>query len=61
MNATQLPVVLRVLDTSLPEGVTLSVHEHDDWYEEMRYVPDKELLDLKSQLEDMSTSSSKKK
>ncbi|GLV31217.1 mitochondrial ribosomal protein L48 [Carabus blaptoides fortunei] len=61
VSATQLPVVLRVLDTTVPEGVTLSVHEHDDWYEEVRYVPDKELLDLKSQLEDISTPSTKKK
>ncbi|XP_070498812.1 large ribosomal subunit protein mL48 [Chironomus tepperi] len=45
------PVFLRFVQSGLPEGVTLSVVHHTDFIEESRYVPDKELLDLKAQLE----------
>lgn len=55
VTATQYPVLLRILEACLPEGVQLNVHEHDEFYEEVRYVPDKELIQLKTQLEDMSS------
>lgn len=46
------PVLLRFIQSGLPEGVTLAVVHHTDVIEESRYVPDKELLDLKVQLEE---------
>lgn len=46
-------MLLRLLQASLPQGVTLNVHEHLEEYEEVRYVPDKELIELKTQLESM--------
>ncbi|XP_067009692.1 large ribosomal subunit protein mL48 [Anabrus simplex] len=51
---TLLSVLLEVLKTSLPEGVTLRVHEHLPEHEEIRYVPDNELIELKNLLESLS-------
>lgn len=51
IQAPIYPVFLRFIQSALPEGVTLSIVHHTDFIEESRYVPDKELLDLKSQLE----------
>ncbi|XP_026463194.1 uncharacterized protein LOC113365868 [Ctenocephalides felis] len=53
LPSTKYPVLLRLLQASLPQGVTLNVHEHLEEYEEVRYVPDKELIELKTQLESM--------
>lgn len=47
------PLFLRLAQAGLPEGVELNVVEHNEDIEEVRYVPDRELLELKSQLEDM--------
>jgi large subunit ribosomal protein L48 len=44
-------VFLRFIQEAIPEGVTLSVVHHTDFIEESRFVPDKELLDLKAQLD----------
>lgn len=43
---------LRFIESAIPEGVTLSVIHNTDKVEESRYVPDKNLLDLKVQLEE---------
>lgn len=43
---------VRFIQSGLPEGVTLSVVHHTEHLEESRYVPDKDLLELKSQLDD---------
>jgi len=48
--APTYPLFVRFIQSGLPEGVTLSVVHHTDVLEESRYVPDKDLLDLKSQL-----------
>ncbi|XP_054741676.1 39S ribosomal protein L48, mitochondrial [Anastrepha obliqua] len=47
------PVFFRVAQAALPEGVQLSVQEHSEDFEERRYVPDRDLLDLKAELERM--------
>lgn len=51
LEAPTYPLFLRFIQSGLPEGVTLSVVHHTDFVEESRYVPDKDLLDLKAQLE----------
>lgn len=38
----------------------MTVHEHKEQHEEVRYVPDVQLLELKSQLEDLGRPSKKK-
>lgn len=55
VNAPVYPVFLRIAQAALPEGVQLSVQEHSDEFEERRYVPDRDLLDLKAELERMQT------
>lgn len=52
IEAKTYSVFLRFIQSGLPEGVTLSVVHHTEFLEESRYVPDKDLLDLKQQLED---------
>jgi large subunit ribosomal protein L48 len=42
---------VRYIQSGLPEGVNLSIVHHTDHLEESRYVPDKDLIDLKAQLE----------
>lgn len=51
--AWALGTLIRLARASLPEGCALSVHDHAVEHEEVRYVPDNQLIDLKQQLEDM--------
>lgn len=54
LTEVQAPIYatfIRFVQSGLPEGVTLSALHHTDLIEESRYVPDKELLDLKDQLD----------
>jgi hypothetical protein len=53
-------IFFEVLQTALPEGMNMTVHEHKEQHEEVRYVPDVQLLELKSQLEDLGRPSKKK-
>ncbi|XP_028174417.1 uncharacterized protein LOC114363024 [Ostrinia furnacalis] len=59
--AWALGTLLRVARASLPEGCSLRVHEHAVEHEEVRYVPDNQLRELKQQLEDMGGSRADKK
>lgn len=54
-------IFFEVLQTTLPEGVTMTVHEHKEEYEELRYIPDVQLLELKSQLQELKNPNVKKK
>lgn len=51
--STLLPVLINVVEAALPAGVTLRVHPHLPEYTEDRFVPDFELLKLKTELDDM--------
>lgn len=53
LDAHVYPTFLRLAQEALPEGVELNVVEHTHDVEELRYVPDRELIELKTQLEDM--------
>uniref|UniRef100_A0A8D8FUL0 39S ribosomal protein L48, mitochondrial n=1 Tax=Culex pipiens TaxID=7175 RepID=A0A8D8FUL0_CULPI len=53
LQAPLYPMFLRVLQGALPEGVTLAVSEHTGEVDDARYVPDKDLLDLKQKLDEM--------
>ncbi|RVE40857.1 hypothetical protein evm_014492 [Chilo suppressalis] len=66
LQVTDIPAwalgsLLRVARASLPQGCTLNVHEHMPEHEEVRYVPDNELKQLKQQLEDMGGSRAERK
>jgi large subunit ribosomal protein L48 len=54
-------ILFEVLQTALPEGVSMTVHEHKEEYEEIRYIPDVQLLELKSQLEELGGPTVKRK
>lgn len=61
MAAHFYPVFLRLAQAAIPEGVTLNIHEHDKSHDHIRYVPDNDLKDLKSQLEDLGGARKKKR
>lgn len=52
---------LRLAQAGLPEGVTLQVLEHEKAHTEIRYAPDNDLKDLKTQLEEVGLVRKKKK
>ncbi|KAG8223606.1 hypothetical protein J437_LFUL004130 [Ladona fulva] len=58
--ATVAPIFFYAIQESLPEGVSVRIHPHEDEYEELRYIPDVQLLELKSQLESLGGPSKKK-
>lgn len=53
LDAPMYPQFLRIAQAALPEGVTLKIEDHTSDHDELRYVPDKDLIELKSQLEYM--------
>lgn len=53
VKAHQVPLLVRVIQAGLPEGVKFSLMEHTELQEQDRYVPDKELLQLKQDLDDI--------
>lgn len=53
LDAPMYPQFLRIAQAALPEGITLRVENHNEDHDELRFVPDKDLLDLKAQLEYM--------
>ncbi|XP_022815016.1 uncharacterized protein LOC111348585 [Spodoptera litura] len=59
--AWALGTLLRVARALLPESCTLRVHEHEIAHEEIRYVPDNQLIELKQQLQDMGGSRADRK
>uniref|UniRef100_A0A1A9ZIU1 Small ribosomal subunit protein uS10 domain-containing protein n=1 Tax=Glossina pallidipes TaxID=7398 RepID=A0A1A9ZIU1_GLOPL len=61
VSAPIYPLFLRIAQAALPEGVELSIQEHTEECEERRYVPDRDLLDLKAELERIQSGTAKKK
>lgn len=51
ISSIKCSILIRALEASLPQGITLNVDVYDPAIERKRYVPDKELLDLKSSLD----------
>lgn len=54
MPSTKMVTFAELVQAALPQGVNLSVHEHQQEEEEIRYVPDYELKELKAELETIS-------
>ncbi|XP_022198250.2 39S ribosomal protein L48, mitochondrial [Nilaparvata lugens] len=48
--STTFALYLEIMEAALPQGVTLTVVPHTDDHDEVRYVPDYELDELKTQL-----------
>nr|CAG4643668.1 EOG090X0MUO [Ilyocryptus agilis] len=51
LEATIAPVFFHIIQAALPEGVRMTVKLHESADEEVRYVPDQELKQLKTELE----------
>ncbi|XP_055626799.1 uncharacterized protein LOC129768886 [Toxorhynchites rutilus septentrionalis] len=60
LQAPYYPMFVRLLQAALPEGVTLVVTEHTDEVEDARYVPDRDLIELKQKLDGMGGPKEKK-
>lgn len=61
MPAYQYPLLLRIAQAGLPEGVTLNVVQHDHQHDEIRYVPDTKMKELKEELQDLGGPRKKKR
>ncbi|XP_076294721.1 mitochondrial ribosomal protein L48 [Lasioglossum baleicum] len=53
ITSTKIPILIRLLEATLPVGVSLHVDTYKPEIETKRYVPDKELFDLKTELDEM--------
>lgn len=53
VKAHQVPLLTRIIQAALPEGVKFSVMEHTELHDKDRFVPDQELLQLKQDLDDI--------
>jgi len=51
MFSTKCSILVRALEAALPQGVNMKIDIYDSEVEKIRYVPDKALLDLKTELE----------
>ncbi|XP_035227667.1 39S ribosomal protein L48, mitochondrial-like isoform X1 [Stegodyphus dumicola] len=54
LAAYSAPLFFEVIQSSLPIGVTVSIHPHEEKHDEIRYIPDFELLALKGQLKELT-------
>ncbi len=51
-RSTDVQILLDILEKTCPEGVSLSVHEHQDEHYEARFIPDPFIETLKSELKE---------
>lgn len=49
----KVPIVIKAIEASLPVGVKVHIRAHEEFDEENRYIPDKELNTLKEELENL--------
>lgn len=61
LPSTLAPIFFQLIQAAQPQGTNLEVHEHLQEHEIIRYVPDKELIQLKTQLTDLGGPVTKKK
>ncbi|XP_076170355.1 mitochondrial ribosomal protein L48 isoform X2 [Ptiloglossa arizonensis] len=53
VSSIKCPILIRILEATLPEGVHLHVYTYNPEEEKKRYIPDMQLHTLKSQLGDL--------
>ncbi len=68
ITSVDLPLLLTLLQQSLPEGVQLSVHEHAEEHYEARFIPDpfldhikKEIVQIQEEFDQTSEASAAKR
>ncbi|XP_044750035.1 39S ribosomal protein L48, mitochondrial [Coccinella septempunctata] len=52
-TSLQLPILIRAIEASAPMGVTVNIIPHEPYHDEIRYIPDTELRQLKQELDDL--------
>jgi len=55
VSSIKCSILIRTLEAALPQGIILNVDIYNPVLEEKRYIPDKELIDLKSALDTLKT------
>lgn len=53
VQTTDLPVLIDIVRKTLPEGVRLSIHEHNNEHSEARYIPDPFIDGLRTELHEL--------
>lgn len=53
MSSIKLPILIRILEATLPEGVSLHVDKYDPLLEKKRLIPNRDLIDIKKELEEL--------
>lgn len=51
--STDAQILIDIIQTNLPEGVTLTVKEHTVEDDDIRYIPDIELKNLRKELDEI--------
>ncbi|KAK9891577.1 hypothetical protein WA026_015535 [Henosepilachna vigintioctopunctata] len=59
-SSLQLPMFIRAIEASQPIGVTVNIIRHEPYHDEVRYVPDDDLKQLKQELDDLGGPLTKK-
>lgn len=54
VTSATCPIFIRILEATLPEGVSLSIDKYDPSVQKKRFIPDKELLELKSEIDEIN-------
>ncbi|XP_014249134.1 39S ribosomal protein L48, mitochondrial [Cimex lectularius] len=53
LSSTVAPILIELLQCALPQGISFHLHLHEEEDDVKRYVPDMELSELKTQLEEL--------
>ncbi|CAM1328577.1 MRPL48 (predicted) [Pycnogonum litorale] len=53
LPSTKVPVLINVIESLLPPGVKLTIHEHQPEHLEIRYLPDLMLEELEEELQNI--------
>ncbi|KOC64992.1 39S ribosomal protein L48, mitochondrial, partial [Habropoda laboriosa] len=59
VSSIKYPIFIRLLEATLPEGVSLCIDQYDPVLQKNRLIPNKELLDIKSDLNELLESKNK--
>ncbi|OAD59681.1 39S ribosomal protein L48, mitochondrial, partial [Eufriesea mexicana] len=54
VTSVRCPIIIRILEATLPEGVSLSIDQYDPVMQKKRIIPNKMLLDLKESLNEFT-------
>ena len=53
MRSIDAPILIDILRRTIPEGVELSVHKHEEEHYEARFIPDPFISGIRQELSEM--------